>query len=456
MELHNTATGRKEPFRPQDPERVTMYVCGPTVYSYAHIGNARPAVVFDILARLLRQRYPKLTYVRNITDVDDKINAAAAVEGVDIGVIADRYAAAYHEDLAALGVDRPDFEPRVTAYIPQIINMIRRLILSHHAYVAEGHVLFNVPSYGDYGHLSHRDVRELIAGARIDVAPYKKDPSDFVLWKPSDDNQPGWDSPWSRGRPGWHIECSAMAETLLGDTIDIHGGGNDLVFPHHENERAQSVCAHAGTPFVRYWVHNGFLTVDRAKMSKSLGNALLLHDILQDIPGEVVRLALLSAHYRQPLDWNDQLLTDSRRRLDRLYGALRNVGNLGEGPVNPPTAFVSALEDDLNTPAALGVLFRTAHALNKADSEADRVKLAMQLRAAGQLLGLLEQSPEVWFSGTDKVAIDVAEIDELVKARSAAKRDRNYAEADRIREILRKRGIVIEDSAHGTRWRAIG
>ena len=456
MELHNTATGRKEPFRPQDPERVTMYVCGPTVYSYAHIGNARPAVVFDVLARLLRQRYPKLIYVRNITDVDDKINAAAAVEGVDIRVITDRYAAAYHEDLAALGVDRPDFEPRVTAYIPQIVDMIQRLISSHHAYVAEGHVLFNVPSYGDYGSLSHRDVRDLIAGARIDVAPYKKDPADFVLWKPSGDNQPGWDSPWSRGRPGWHIECSAMAEALLGDTIDIHGGGNDLVFPHHENEHAQSVCVHGGTPFVRYWVHNGFLTVDRAKMSKSEGNVLLLHDILQDIPGEVVRLALLSAHYRQPLDWNDQLLADSRRRLNRLYGALRNVGTLDKIPVKPPAAFVSALEDDLNTPAALGVLFRLATALNKADSEADQVKLATQLRAAGHLLGFLEQSPEDWFGGSDKVAINVAEIEDLVKARSAAKRARNYDEADRLRELLRKRGIALEDSAHGTRWRTIG
>ena len=328
IRLHNTLSGQLEEFVPAETARVTMYVCGPTVYNFAHIGNARPAVVFDVLARLLRRRYADVVYVRNITDIDDKINAAAAKEGVGIDVIADRYAAAYHEDLATLGVAPPDAEPRVTQHIPQIVAMIQRLIDAGHAYAAEGHVLFDVPSYPGYGQLSKRDPRELVAGARVEVAPYKKDPGDFVLWKPSTADQPGWDSPWGRGRPGWHIECSAMAEALLGETIDIHGGGHDLVFPHHENERAQSTCAHGGKPFARYWVHNGFLTMDSQKMSKSIGNVLLIHEILKHVPGEVARLALLTAHYRQPLDWNDEALAEARKKLDRLYGALRDAGDV--------------------------------------------------------------------------------------------------------------------------------
>ncbi|TAM12591.1 MAG: cysteine--tRNA ligase [Nevskiaceae bacterium] len=449
MYLHNTASGRKEFFEPENPTRVTMYVCGPTVYSYAHIGNARPAVVFDVLARVLRRVYPKLVYTRNITDIDDKINKAAAAEGVAIGVIADRYAAAYHADLEALGVLPPDFEPRVTQHIPHIIAMIETLVANGHAYAAEGHVLFNVPSYADYGQLSKRDPRELLAGARVEVAPYKKDAGDFVLWKPSTPEQPGWDSPWGRGRPGWHIECSAMAAALLGDTIDIHGGGHDLVFPHHENERAQSTCAHGGKTFARYWLHNGHVTMQHTKMSKSVGNILLLRNLLQQAPGEAVRLALLTAHYRQPLDWDDDTLPEARRKLDRLYGALRDVGPVDRVAGEAPQPFFDALADDLNTPAALAVMFELARELNKAETADDKARLTAQLRDAGALLGLLQQDPAAWFGANH----EDAEIDTLIAARNAAKNAKNYAEADRIRDTLKQQGIVIEDSAQGTRWR---
>ena len=457
MHLHNTLSGQKELFVPQDPDRITMYVCGPTVYSYAHIGNARPAVVFDVLARLLRRRYPRVEYARNITDIDDKINAAAAKEGVAIGVIAARYAQAYHEDLAALGVAPTDHEPHVTAHVPQIIAMIERLIASGHAYAAEGHVLFEVKRYDGYGELSKRELREMLAGARVEVAPYKKDAGDFVLWKPSTPEQPGWDSPWGRGRPGWHIECSAMAEALLGETIDIHGGGMDLVFPHHENERAQSVCAHGGKPFARYWLHNGFLTMDSAKMSKSLGNVLLVHEIRKHAPGEAIRLALLTGHYRQPLDWNDEALADARRKLDRLYGALRDAGEVAASDARAPEAFIAALEDDLNTPAALAELFELARALNKATTAEDKARLAAQMRDAGQLLGLLQQAPAAWFeqgsASSDAPSAD--EIEAALAARLAAKQARDFKEADRIRDQLKARGILVEDSKDGQRWRHV-
>jgi len=456
MQLHNTASGRKEPFEPLDPQRVTMYVCGPTVYSYAHLGNARPAVVFDVLARVLRRRYPRVLYARNITDIDDKINAAARAEGVDIGVLTSRYAAAYHEDLAALGVAPPDFEPRVTQYIPQILAMIRRLIDSGHAYEAQGHVLFHVPSYPDYGQLSRRDPRELLAGARVEVAPYKKDPGDFVLWKPSPPELPGWDSPWGRGRPGWHIECSAMAEAVLGETIDIHGGGHDLVFPHHENERAQSTCAHGGKLFARFWVHNGFLTDRGEKMAKSVGNVRLVRELLKHAPGEALRLALLSGHYRQPLEWNDEVIADARRKLDRLYGALRDAGDLAPAhEAQAPQEFVEALEDDLNTPAALAVLFELARALNKSEDAADKARLAGRLRAAANLLGLLQQSPQAWFAWKPANAEvpTPQEIEASIARRAAAKKAKDYAEADRIREALKARGVLIEDVPGGTRWR---
>jgi len=457
MHLHNTLTGRKEVFEPADPQRVTMYVCGPTVYSYAHIGNARPAVVFDVLARVLRRRYPRVDYARNITDIDDKINAAAQKEGVAIDVITARYAQVYHEDMAALGVAAPDFEPRVTENLPAIVSMIERLIASGHAYAAEGHVLFHVPAYAEYGQLSKRDRRELLAGARVEVAPYKKDPGDFVLWKPSTPELPGWDSPWGRGRPGWHIECSAMSEKILGETIDIHGGGHDLVFPHHENERAQSTCAHGGKVFARYWVHNGFLTMNSEKMAKSVGNVLLVHDLVKAHPGEAVRLALLNGHYRQPLDWTDETIPQARAQLDRLYGALRDLESVAAAPgVKAPTAFVAALEDDLNTPMALAALFELAHAAHTAPAS-EKARIKAELQDAAGLLGLLQQSPEAWFrwappgSGLDEVAIE-----KLIADRVAARKAKNFKEADRIRDALAAQGVVIEDSAQGTRWKRAG
>jgi len=458
MQLHNTLSGRKEAFVPLNPERVTMYVCGPTVYSFAHIGNARPAVVFDVLARVLRRRYPRVDYTRNITDIDDKINAAAAKEGVEIGVITRRYTDIYHEDLDALGVLRPTFEPKVTEHLAHIISMVERLIANGSAYAAQGHVLFNVASYAGYGELSKRDRRELIAGARVEVAPYKKDAGDFVLWKPSTDDQPGWPSPWGRGRPGWHIECSAMAEALLGDTIDIHGGGHDLVFPHHENERAQSTAAHDGKTFARYWLHNGFLTMDAEKMSKSLGNVKLIREILKTAPGEAVRLALLTGHYRQPLDWNDEALADARRKLDRLYGALRDAGDVPGSDAVAPAAFIAALEDDLNTPAALAELFELAKQLNKAVDLGERAALVAQIKDAGAVLGLLQQTPAAWFSQSASNAgdgPDEAEIEAALAARIAAKAAKNYPEADRIRDAMKARGVLIEDSKDGQRWRRV-
>lgn len=450
--LYNTLHRRKEVFEPAAPPRVTMYVCGPTVYSHPHIGNARPAVVFDVLARLLRSRY-QLVYARNITDIDDKINAAAKAQGVDIGEISARYAAAYHADMGALGVLAPDVEPLATAHVPEMLAMIQRLVDAGHAYAAEGHVLFRVRSFADYGELSRRDRRELVAGARVEVAPYKEDAGDFVLWKPSTPEQPGWDSPWGRGRPGWHLECSAMAERHLGETIDIHGGGNDLIFPHHENEIAQSRCAHGGAPFARYWLHNGFVNVEREKMSKSLGNIVLVKELLEQAPGEAIRLALLSAHYRQPLDWSDEVLGEAMRKLDRLYGALRDVPAAAEGAPDP--AFIAALEDDLNTPRALAALFDLARSVQRAgDMPAGRAA-AGSLKASAALLGLLQQDPEAWFTrspaGDDEP--EAAEVEALLAARRAARAARDFAAADRIRDQLAGSGILIEDGPDGTRWR---
>jgi cysteinyl-tRNA synthetase len=451
--LHNTRTRRKEPFEPLEPGRVTMYVCGPTVYNHPHIGNARPAVVFDVLARLLRTRYA-LTYARNITDIDDKINKAAAEQGVPIGVITERFAEVYREDMAALGVLPPDLEPKATDHVAEIVAMIGGLVASGHAYVAEGHVLFRVRAFAEYGQLSRRDQRELLAGARVEVAPYKESPGDFVLWKPSTPELPGWDSPWGRGRPGWHIECSAMIERHLGRTIDIHGGGNDLIFPHHENEVAQSTCAHGGELFVRYWLHNGFLNVEHTKMSKSLGNVLLVRDLVREAPGEAVRLALLSAHYRQPLDWNAEALTEARRKLDRLYGALREVPDAVA--IEPPVTFVEALDDDLNTPKALAVLFELATELHKAGDAARRRVIAGQLKACGALLGLLSADPEVWLKAGSAGELSAEAVDALLSERLAARRNRDFATADRIRDQLTAAGIVIEDGAVGARWRRAG
>ncbi len=453
--LHNTLSRSKEPFTPAEPGRVSVYVCGPTVYNPPHIGNARPAVVFDVLVRFLRTRYA-VTYVRNITDVDDKINAAAEASGESIAAVAGRYVADYHADMAALGVLPPDIEPYATHHIAAMIAMIGNLIDKGHAYAAEGHVLFRVNSYPDYGRLSRRDRRQLIDGARVEVAPYKEDPGDFVLWKPSAPAQPGWESPWGRGRPGWHIECSAMAETHLGATIDIHGGGNDLIFPHHENEIAQSTCAHDGAPFARYWLHNGFVNVDHTKMSKSLGNVVLVRDLLAQHPGEVVRLALLSAHYRQPLDWSHDVLTESHRKLARLYNALRKVQGWQDDwqSAAADADFVAALEDDINTPRALAALFGLAKEINRLGEGTAAVELARRLRASAALLGLLDGDPAAWdATGAD---VDTAAIDALLAQRTAARAAKDFAAADRIRDELTAMGVVIEDGPDGPQWRLAG
>ncbi|MBP6597665.1 MAG: cysteine--tRNA ligase [Arenimonas sp.] len=454
MELHlyNNLTRQREAFEPQDPRRVTMYVCGPTVYNYVHIGNARPPVVFGVLAALLRRRYAKLVYARNITDVDDKINHAARDLGVPIHAITDRYAAAYHEDMARLGVAAPDVVPFATAHIPQIIAMIEQLIASGHAYAAQGHVLFSVPSFPAYGQLSRRDPDEMLAGARVEVAPYKRDPGDFVLWKPSTPDLPGWDSPWGVGRPGWHIECSAMAAAHLGETIDIHGGGVDLQFPHHENEIAQSTCAHGGRVFARFWLHNGMLNLGGTKMSKSLGNVFLVHDLLELHPPEALRYALLSAHYRQPLDWSDGLIEQSVRTLDRLYGTLRDLADVPVSEAQVPIEIESALCDDLNTPAALAELSRIAGEARRATSAIARASLKAELLGGGLLLGLLQQAPAVWFS-RGSVDGDDARIQALVDERNAAKQARDFIRADAIRRQLAGEGVLLEDTAQGVRWR---
>ena len=454
IQLHDTLQGRKVPFEPLREGEVTMYLCGPTVYNYAHIGNARPAVVFDLLARVLRRRY-KLTFARNITDVDDKIIAASLDSGESIEAITARYARVYNEDMGALGVQPPDIEPYATRHIDVMIAMIEKLIAAGHAYEADGHVLFDVGSHAQYGELSRRDLREMIAGSRVEVAPYKKTAQDFVLWKPSSDEQPGWDSPWGRGRPGWHIECSAMAEKHLGETIDIHAGGQDLIFPHHENECAQSRCAHGGVPFARYWLHNGFLSIDETKMSKSLGNVLLVHDLIETIPGEVIRLALLSAHYRQPLDWSAQTIDAARRMLDRLYGALRGieVSDEARSAAAVPAPLVAALEDDLNTPKAMAEFFALARALNKSNEPAEMEALAAQMYAAGELMGLLAFDPEDWFAGDVEGDMSGDDIEALITQRNDARAARDFEKADAIRDQLADAGVVIEDGPNGTTWR---
>jgi len=432
-----------------------MYVCGPTVYSYAHIGNARPAVAFDILARVLRHLYPKVTYVRNITDIDDKINAAAADQGVEISSITERFTKQYHDDLGALGVLPVDIEPKVTEHVCDILTMIEQLIENGHAYEADGHVLFSVSSFDEYGSLSKRDPEELLAGARVDVATFKKDPGDFVLWKPSSDDQPGWDSPWGRGRPGWHIECSAMAAKHLGETIDIHGGGHDLVFPHHENERAQSTCAHGGKQFVRYWMHNGFVNVDAEKMSKSIGNVLLVHELLKDYDGEAIRYVLLNAHYRAPLDWNDSVIEQAESALERIYNALRAMQDVDyDESVELDEDFLKALKDDLNTPKALSALFALVKQANVSKDKAEQVIIKSKLLSGGKLLGLLQRDPEEWFSGAADDP-EAAEIDALVEERIAARNNKDWARADEIRDELVARNIVVEDGADGARWKRV-
>ncbi len=464
MHLYNTLTRSMEPFVPADPARVTLYVCGPTVYNYIHIGNARTFLVFDLLARTLKRRYSNVVYARNITDIDDKINAAARELGSPISAITAQYDAAFIEDMAGLGLLIPDVVPYATAHIAEIIAMIERLIANGHAYATAGHVLFSVGSFPEYGKLSHRDPEDMLAGARIDVAPYKRDAGDFVLWKPSDDSLPGWDSPWGRGRPGWHIECSAMAEAHLGETIDIHGGGMDLQFPHHENEIAQSQCAHGGKIFARYWMHSGMLNLGGSKMSKSLGNTFRVHDLLQHVPAEALRYALLSGHYRQPLDWTDGLIEQSVRTLDRLYGTLRDLGDVAidAGDAGIPQVIEDALDADLDTPKVLAEIAgiasearalrnNTVHGLANSESSIRLNELKSKLLGAGRALGLLQMAPAAWFArGAD--GNDDARIQILVEDRNAAKAARDFGRADAIRNQLAAEGILLEDTAQGVRW----
>jgi len=456
IQIYNTLSRKKEEFVPGDPKRVTMYVCGPTVYSHPHIGNARPAVVFDTFYRLLQHEFPNVVYTRNITDVDDKINASALKENTSIDTISNRFTEIYHQDMGELGVLPPTVEPRVTEHMPQIIDMIQRLIKSGHAYEAEGHVLFDVPSYKEYGKLSGRNQKEMLAGARVEVAPFKKDSSDFVLWKPSTKDQPSWDSPWGGGRPGWHIECSAMIEKHLGKTIDIHGGGQDLVFPHHENERAQTTCVHGGELFSRYWMHNGFVNVDQEKMSKSIGNVLLVKELLEHAPGEAIRVTLLSTHYRSPLDWTDDALKQSSRNLDKLYGTLQDLQDIEVEVIaeDVPAAFLQALKDDLNTPAAFAELHKLAKQANSENDPVLRKSIKKQLMAAGNMLGILQQEPSEWFRGMGD--LDEAEIQKLLDLRAQAKTDKKFELADEIRDKLTAMKIQIQDHPDGTSsWRKL-
>jgi len=453
--LHNTLTKQKQKFVPQDPKRVSMYVCGPTVYSYAHIGNARPAVVFDVLVRLLRKRFEEVVYVRNLTDVDDKINAAAAKEGVAINVITERYTEIYHQDMAALNVALPDVEPKATEHMAEIIVMIESLIAKGFAYEAEGHVLFDVAKFTDYGELSGRKLEDMLAGARVEVAEFKREAADFVLWKPSTPEQPAWSSPWGEGRPGWHIECSAMIERHLGQSIDIHGGGQDLIFPHHENEIAQSVCAHDGAPYCNYWLHNGFVNVNQEKMSKSIGNVLLLKQLLESAPGEAVRYALLSTHYRSPLDWTDELLSSSKKSLDRLYRALDELDDVeavDSKAVNAELTvkFEQALSDDMNTPLAMSELHVLAKQSNIETDAGRRAELKTALIECSEQLGLLQAKPSEWFGAS---VDDTAMIDDLLQQRQQARLDKDYARADEIRDQLLAMNIEIIDKAEGTSWR---
>lgn len=456
LKIHNTLNARKEDFTPADPEHVRVYACGPTVYNYAHIGNGRMAVVFDLLVRLLREIYPRVTYASNITDVDDKIMDAARATGEPIEVITRKFEKIYNEDMAALGVIPPDIQPRATQHIPEMITQIGQLIARGHAYTAQGHVLFHVPSFPAYGRLSGRNRDEQIAGARVEVSPFKKDPADFVLWKPSAPEQVGWESPWGRGRPGWHIECSAMAEKHLGLPFDIHGGGADLKFPHHENEIAQSCCAHGHendmSAFARFWMHNGFVTVEGEKMSKSIGNIRLVHDLVQHYPGEVLRLTLLSAHYRAPLGFTAESLEQARSTLDRYYRALLELKDIDAVAGDVPASVMEALCDDLNTPQAIAVLNGFIRDVATADAQ-DKRKIKAALISSGQLLGILQKDPDVWLGYGQQAGVDGAAIDKLLQERLDARKAKNFARADEIRRQLSEMGIEIEDTPAGTKWR---
>ena len=450
--LFNTLSGKKEILKPSDPKHVKIYACGPTVYNYAHIGNARMAVVFDTFVRTLRFIFPKVTYVSNITDIDDKIIEAAVEQKVEISVITKKFTKIYNEDMAKLNVLEPDVQPKATEYIPEMIDLIKELIEKDFAYEKDGHVLFHVPNYENYGKLSNRIKDEQIAGSRVDVADFKKDPADFVLWKPSTDEQPGWDSPWGTGRPGWHTECSAMSEKTLGLPLDVHGGGRDLIFPHHENEIAQSCCTAAENSnpesYAKYWMHNGFVTVDGEKMSKSLGNIILVNELTEKYHGEVIRLALLSTHYRQALDWNDNVIHQAKKLLDKLYSLLNELNDVKESK-EPDNDLIEILLDDLNTPgllANINKLIKNAGSLE----EADKPYLKSNLLLIGKVMGILEDQSYNQISGEFK-----DKVDSLIEDRSNAKQKRDFELADKIRSELIELGVEINDSPEGTTWKVV-
>jgi cysteinyl-tRNA synthetase len=459
LKLYNSLTRQKQKFEPIDAERITMYACGPTVYNFVHIGNARPAVVFDTVYRVLRSVYPNVIYARNITDIDDKIINKSNELSVDINVITKKYSEAYFDDMQALNTLIPDQTPYATDHIPDMIHMVQALVDKGHAYTADsqneadkGHVLFSVPSMPDYGQLSKRNLDEQEAGARVEVAGYKQYAGDFVLWKPSTDSEPGWDSPWGRGRPGWHLECSAMIKKHLGDTIDIHAGGHDLIFPHHENEIAQSCCANDGKPLANFWMHNGFINIDGEKMSKSLGNFRLVNDLLKQYPGEVLRYVILSAHYRSEQNFSKELLDSAWRTLDTVYGFIRGI-DPQEAILNRTGEGYKALLDDINTPVAISELYRLAKAANQAQG-AEQQSLMAELAGLADILGLLQQDPEQWFTvarGDDQLTTE--QIEEQIQARQQAKQDRDFAKADQIRQQLLDAGVILEDSREGTQWR---
>ena len=459
FKIYNTLGNKKEEFVPIDPSNIRIYACGPTVYNYAHIGNARMAVVNDLLVRVLRKLFAKVTYVSNITDIDDKIIQTANDNNVHFNELTRKFEKIYNEDMSTLGVALPDIQPRATEHIEEMIALTKKLIEKNYAYENEGHVLFHVPSFSNYGCLSGRNREEQIIGSRVEIAPYKKDPTDFVLWKPSDNNVPGWDSPWGFGRPGWHLECSAMSEKALGLPFDIHSGGMDLTFPHHENEIAQSCGAYDkdNDPqyFAKYWFHNGFVIVDGEKMSKSIGNIRLVNELINNYPGEVLRLTLLSAHYRQPLNWTLETIKQNEAMLDRLYRTLKDLKetNINNKNANVPESIMSALCDDLNTPKALAELNTLINKISKG-SPNEKEKIKGEILATGKLIGILQNNPEKWLGYGHSEKLDSQTIEGLIKNRNEARRNKNFDLADSIRKELKSKGIEIEDTKDGTVWRS--